>query len=480
MSGRFQNRNRSISMRGGGAKRTYNQRRPKPAPKRKQSLKGSFNQPRRGETIISGRMYVGPLTAAGLAISVGPNNQQFAGEKLVTNALTYNQYRPLSATVMYQPLVNQTQGQAIINTWMTSDSQEGIPADDTVVKRTMTSAKGTSWFSTQSRNYKAVLPQTQFNSYPTGANGGTTYQDACRIIIKPTSADTAITNYGDVYLMLTIAVSSPVPPPTTSSFANSITIQKEVWLTGISTPVINGLILTKYSTRLGVATATTTNIFDLANLTGSEDLTVPSVKILDAVAYYFTEKTATATPTYQTTQMGTNYQWDTTQNTWRTIALMYQQRLPVMTQVVNNVVPSDNQTIWDIARQVAQRITARAVPITNNVDDEGGEIPLEINVQNQPIQVKNEVNEQEETQPLLVDVNNQPTVSVKNVLNQENNYEPLLVTQDQNDPMKVLIEQQPVQVYQQRTTSDWIEDIASTIGKILLADSEQSHSSESP
>lgn len=449
-------------------------------------------QSRKGETVISGRMYVAPLTKDGIAISVGPNNEQFAGEKLVTNALTYNQYRPISATLMYQPLVNETNGRAIINAWVTSDPQEAIPADDTMVKRTMTSARGKSWFSTKPMNHKIQLPQTQLNSYPTGGNNGTKYADAYRIIIKPTSADASITNYGDVYLHLTIAVSSPIPPPTATSTAVPMTITKDVWLTQIPTAVHQGLILTKYSTNFAVVDKdkSVTDVFSTEGLTSDVKLTELVPNVLAADVFLYTDQKASAVKPYTNTTKGSSYAYDA-KDGWKVQAALYQQADPLM---VNNTIPvvtSDNALVWSMMKEMLELITARAIPVTNDIDEEGNNIPLEVDITNQPIKITNELDEDKNRVPLNIDVENQP-IAVKNQENEDGSIElfqvaveniptvmvenktssgklePLQVEIPISSPVPVEVTKQPIEVHQTKTTSDWITDILGAIGKVAL------------
>jgi len=190
-----------------------------------------MNQARRGEIIDTSDVYVGPLTSAGLVIPIGPA-PAYAGQKIKQIAQSYQNYRPLRYTVMFRPSQNETKGAANVSIWQSADPQSGMPKTDKEVMITASNSRGITFFATRARTYSPQIPQLRYNSYSTGGGdlaGGTAYENAMLAMVGITGADKNITNYGEVWLKITIAYSNPAPPTATATnFAQPI--HKETWL----------------------------------------------------------------------------------------------------------------------------------------------------------------------------------------------------------------------------------------------------------
>lgn len=253
-------------------------------------------------------MYVGTLTKDGLKIPVGPDPSMFAGESLVTRASTFNQYRVLKAFLDYQPLLNQTNGNSIINTWLTSDPGDDLPADDREVKVTMTSARGKSWFATYAQRYAPVLPQTQLNAYPTGAGGidpGSDFQAAHYFMIKPTSADNSITNYGEVYVTLSISLSSPMPAPKRAA-TGRLDLAKDTWIASLQASLRNFLFSNRYARYMAVAeSGSKINAYETTTAT----VTMPN-PITNGLTFFTDNLDHLTTPNPTNYTLGNHYKWE--------------------------------------------------------------------------------------------------------------------------------------------------------------------------
>nr|AWB14595.1 putative capsid protein [Murine feces-associated hepe-like virus] len=431
----------------------------------RRGVRSAQTPPKRGETVISDRMYVGTLTSAGIKIPVGPDPTQFSGESLVTRASTFNQYRVLSATLHYQPLLNQTNGNSIVNVWLTSDPKDNLPTEDRQVKVTMTSAKGISWFATYSRNYKPILPQTQLYSYPTGAGGidpGSDFQAAHYFMIKPTSADASITNYGEVYISMTISVSSPMPAPAKGQPSRN-DIALNTWVNLTDTTLRKFLFHQMFGKYMAVQNEGKINVYE----------TIPDVEFPHSTSAltFFTNTIDAITKPQPNNEMGNHYKWNAEAEPpgWEDLG-------PIATSKIYttyNISPTVLKTIMNTVRQqlIADIQPTRLYntddnPMEKRIGDEEDyhlTLPtttLIVNSKSEPLTEENFVPVQIESQPVSVSVTQDPLrVSVENTpgVNVKNQLETIIL-------------EQPIATTSEKSMLDTIGDLAGAILPLLIKD----------
>lgn len=175
------------------------------------------NSAKRYETVQTFKVYAGALKADGLVIDLGPSVKQYNGTTLVTTALNFNGYRPVSATLEFTPLLNQTNAVSTVNAFLSTDVKTEIPKTDADMKNSTVSHKGIEWFAARRTVNKFIIPPLKHGVYETGSGAkgsGSTYEEAARIIVKPTAVPDASKDlaFGEVYLSLSVAFSAPATP----------------------------------------------------------------------------------------------------------------------------------------------------------------------------------------------------------------------------------------------------------------------------
>lgn len=197
--------------------RIISRRRGNPPNRPMNNRRNNTNSPRMHETLMNFKVYAGAIKAEGLIIDLGPNTKLYNGTSFVTTALNYNGYRPVSATLEYTPLLNQTQAVSTINAFLSTDIKTAIPSTDADMKNSTVSHKGIEWFAARRTVQKFVIPPLKHGVYETGSGAkgsGSPYEEAARIIVKPTAvpADTPLMAFGETYLNITVAFSAPATP----------------------------------------------------------------------------------------------------------------------------------------------------------------------------------------------------------------------------------------------------------------------------
>lgn len=203
---------------------SLNRRRPRIVARRRvnqnrsqNNRRNNSNSPKMHETLMNFKVYAGAIQAEGLIIDLGPNTKQYNGTSFVTTALNYNGYRPVSATLEYTPLLNQTQAVSTINAFLSTDIKTEIPETDADMKNSTTSHKGIEWFAARRTVQKFVIPPLKHGVYETGSGAkgsGSPYEESARIIVKPTAvpSDNPKMAFGETYLNITVAFSAPATP----------------------------------------------------------------------------------------------------------------------------------------------------------------------------------------------------------------------------------------------------------------------------
>lgn len=440
----------------------------------------------RGERVETFRVYVGSVGSSGIQVPVGPskvyNNTQY-----FMSALNYNNYRPLSVSLEYTPLVNQTQAQSMINAYLTTDVAVKIPADDVAMKNSTTSHFGSEWFAAYRRQVRFRIPPLKQNTYETGSgdvNGNTAYEDSCFIICKPTgypTGDSAPKTVGELYMVVRVALSSPATPIPVASvvdhhdfaFDESISIDN----TTLPTLVIG-------------AAASQTDYYLYLNAQKMHDKDAVPFLINDLAKQYSSGKTGgflgasditeilklalngkDNTENWASFTSGTVYfksksPYDTNAN-YVSVAITYdadskhtytRNIVPTKTvnvRLINNVVPVAESDVFDSVMRVLSTLKSSSIPI-HNKNVEGDTDIMDTNVLNN-VQIHNK-NVEDDTDDMSVKVTNNVQTHNKFV-EDDTDVAIVHVDNDADSPAHVAIEGQPIEVKQQKDSSDEVMDI---------------------
>lgn len=426
--------------------------------RRRRNGRVNLNAARKGETVLTDRVYVGSLTKNGIKIPIGPDPGVFANQKLVQNALCYQLYRVISYSVIYETCLNQTIGTSNICIWQSSDVKSELPTDDKNVKIASSNSNGINFFATNNKTYTPVLPQFKYNAFSTGGgdtSGGTGFEPACLAFVAVTGAATDITNYGEVWLKITLAVSNPAAPQTVAAAPAPNLPEKNKWIQ--MTQEANNIFTTAGYTKYILTQGSAMNKQIL--LYAGKQPTSPAIIDSTKQVYYTDSESFPEAP--NGINQFASYHYDEDEEQWvvdeATIsrAPFVQLDKPVVLANVStnshgNKFKSDSVPMFLAEPSSSSKNKTTYITIKDENNNDVFTIPAYLydQLKNIKVDVENEVD---------VKVINEPNVNVINEVD-------VNVT---NEELKVHIDDQPIEVHNEKSTMDTIMDIGETIISIL-------------
>lgn len=429
--------------------------------------------------MLRDKVFAGTLTKAGMTIKLGPDPTMFANQKLVAVAQTYQLYRLIAYRIIFETSLNQTVGNSNVCIWQSSDTASTLPTDDTAVKISSANSKGTNFFATQNKTYAPTLPQFKYNAFSTGGgdtSGGSAFEPACLVFVAITSPVESITNYGEVWVEMSLALSNPAPPQT-SKLSNTAVVPKDEWIATIDGAMQRALMQGQYAKYL--VTLSATNVYDLYETAVDADWSAPIQSHYVETNVMWATKTPIPMPTPNNRPLGDLHTWDATQKAWTKVGPVPTNQQVQLVQLTQPVVIGQNAQSGILESDNTVKMLSQMIQAVKLYHDNQMEVPVTeimkgsdekerptiqvmqqqekvpVTIKDQPVEVR--VNEQ----PIKVDVQNQLlNVQVTNV--------PLEVEITQEVPVK--IDDQPISVQESKSASDWFEEAAGAIIPFVLAE----------
>ncbi|APG77638.1 putative structural protein [Shuangao alphatetra-like virus 1] len=392
-------------------------------------------QPTRpGERLETYDVPLGVITARGGAFGIGPDATLYGGTKYTVDALSYNNYDVKSVGVYWITALNETNANGQIAVYLTLDPSATVPSTDQAVMNQVSATRdmGDIFFASDKRYTQATplrfrTPPSNKVNYSTGqadAGRGGAYEEQGKIIVAVVAPNSNITNYGSMFMRVTVAWSSPGAPNNLQNITiNNDQTEKDKWNKVLATNDAVRIIWENAAqddyADISIGTSSSTTFYTYPTLSGipsdSRDgctfKTVQDDSGYDSNSYIYWTAGIDELPTKAPNgapAKPTIKAWDADEKKWVNNSNF---GLPVfLTQpavldrhiqnVVNNVLRSQTQNSSVLTNQ-ADSNNEPQIPAAVYIPDENQPIkseiveqPIEVTINDQPIgvNVQNDVN----------------------------------------------------------------------------------------